>query len=51
MKISKILMGLAANFDSVQFILSNGIVEHPLPNVPSSGALAHNREYNVPEGD
>ena len=48
MRVTKILMGSQGSIDSVQFFLSDGLVEHVLPVV---GNRNFNHEYRVPVGD
>ena len=48
MRVFKILMGTEGDIDSVQFFLTDGVVEHISPK---AGSRNFNHEYNVPKGD
>ena len=48
MRVFKVLMGSDGNIDSIQFFLSDGVVEHISKPV---GTRTFNQEYNVPKGD
>lgn len=48
MRVTKVLMGSQGSIDSIQFFLSNGIIEHDLDVV---GSRKFNHVYAVPEND
>lgn len=48
MRVNKILMGSQGSIDSIQFFLSDGIVEHALPVI---GNRQFNHQYLVPKSD
>lgn len=48
MRVHKVMMGSQGSIDSVQFFLSDGLIEHALPIV---GNRAFNHVYEVPHND
>lgn len=48
MRVNKILMGSQESIDSIQFFLTDGLVEHALPVI---GNRPFNHEYHVPNND
>lgn len=48
MRVYKVLMGSQGSIDSVQFFLTDGLIEHALPVV---GNQRFNHQYEVPKAD
>jgi hypothetical protein len=48
MRVNKVLIGSQGSIDSIQFFLTDGIIEHALPVVGNRG---FNHQYEVPKAD